>query len=867
MKKFIWGAYLSTPQIFIKTLSHYYHPHPFRFIQPNVDFINGKAENFYKILPLLAAHVTQVTYVFFYRNLPLSNFSLRSGTTTSLSKVFLKKFKFFKNFLLKTAESPLRKKFFYKFRRYEYVWENHIARPRRRFKATNNYKSNYNPNFKIFFKFKFFNIWKTFHNKTFKIFFKKKINILNTINHKYTRRKRLKNSVAFSYLVYLRSREISRFSLTTYCFVTLYYTGINIYNLFRFDLKHTYWKNYTVFKTHYNEFFPYEASFSNFTKYYYAFHLTKTFSKSFHNYWSEEFYSELLSAYTQINFESVTISQLPKELIQMVGHRIKSRIPIYTQFFKAYPPKVAEDPIKALSNPREKIKKLRYLHIFFPQKDKYKFWSKSILTSVTYTTSFFKHLPSPLMIINFPKLDIYLYSKIKKKILKSTKLKAKKYYLTRKSLWVNIFSTRNLYLSPNYSTKLTFENFKKIFDIYTPIKFLTLPDLSELNLITIFQFNAVVTPYWGWQFPLSIKSFLVNSPYIPNKTVFFEFSNITKSVKNLFPNFFRRRCTLFLNQRIFKKRHFYDFKRDVLPALRHTKHKQISWNKFITALVTSDEVTFFSNFFFNFNKNFFYNANHLNSIHLNLDFEAFTDLLEPYLDNQNIFLNRSITSNFSTIFQKNWYLSNYNPIYNLPLTFKKNLYKYENFSRTPSNPRYLQAFINGFISFWSSLKSLFVLQTNFSNIDESFTNELIGLSAENMNYFTNIHVKFFKKFPVSKFIEFFTFSVFKKDLNYFVKFFKLFVEEMSLKEHKRVFYAFEFLLKKFLYKTLSLTNTYGIKFEVAGKISVTGNSKTRNKIIKLGYYSLTHKKLKIDYLFDVIRTSTGVLGFRIFITY
>jgi hypothetical protein len=57
----------------------------------------------------------------------------------------------------------------------------------------------------------------------------------------------------------------------------------------------------------------------------------------------------------------------------MVGHRIKSRIPIYTQFFKAYPPKVAEDPIKALSNPREKIKKLRYLHIFFPQKDKYKF--------------------------------------------------------------------------------------------------------------------------------------------------------------------------------------------------------------------------------------------------------------------------------------------------------------------------------------------------------------------------------------------------------------------------------------------------------------------------------------------------------------
>jgi ribosomal protein S3 len=75
------------------------------------------------------------------------------------------------------------------------------------------------------------------------------------------------------------------------------------------------------------------------------------------------------------------------------------------------------------------------------------------------------------------------------------------------------------------------------------------------------------------------------------------------------------------------------------------------------------------------------------------------------------------------------------------------------------------------------------------------------------------------------------------------------------------------MLKKFLYKILLWTKTKGIKFEVAGKISVTGNSKKRRKIVKLGYYSLTHKKLKIDYLLDTIRTPTGVLGFRMFMTY
>jgi hypothetical protein len=159
------------------------------------------------------------------------------------------------------------------------------------------------------------------------------------------------------------------------------------------------------------------------------------------------------------------------------------------------------------------------------------------------------------------------------------------------------------------------------------------------------------------------------------------------------------------------------------------------------------------------------------------------------------------------------------------------------------------------------------MQSNLTLADKDFTYKLLTSTIEGIFYFSKINVKFFKKFPVSRFVEFFTLSLLKKDLNFFVKFFKSFLEEIFLKEHKRIFYSFEFMLKKFLYKIMAWTKTKGIKFEVSGKISVTGNSKKRRRIVKLGCYSLTHKKLKIDYLLDTIRTSTGVLGFRTFITY
>ena len=217
-------------------------------------------------------------------------------------------------------------------------------------------------------------------------------------------------------------------------------------------------------------------------------------------------------------------------------------------------------------------------------------------------------------------------------------------------------------------------------------------------------------------------------------------------------------------------------------------------------------------------------------------------------------INKSLTSNHTSFFM-------------LPEVIKRLLLKKKKVVVDVINYKYIQQYVTNFISHYSSLKSLFILQTNVSR----FTNDGVVGYKEIIQglvfYFSKLNKKYFRNFDLNFFMEIFIFTLFKKDLNYFIKFFKNELEEMSLKKHKRVLYSFEFLLKKFFSKFFFYAKVAGLKFEISGKISVTGNSKTRNKIIKYGQYSFTNKSLCIDYIYDIIRTTTGVMGFRMFITY
>jgi len=63
----------------------------------------------------------------------------------------------------------------------------------------------------------------------------------------------------------------------------------------------------------------------------------------------------------------------------------------------------------------------------------------------------------------------------------------------------------------------------------------------------------------------------------------------------------------------------------------------------------------------------------------------------------------------------------------------------------------------------------------------------------------------------------------------------------------------------------SFLGAIGIKFVINGKISVTGNAKTRAKHIGAGKRGLTTISRRVSFAQRQIRTPTGVLGIKCFI--
>jgi ribosomal protein S3 len=55
----------------------------------------------------------------------------------------------------------------------------------------------------------------------------------------------------------------------------------------------------------------------------------------------------------------------------------------------------------------------------------------------------------------------------------------------------------------------------------------------------------------------------------------------------------------------------------------------------------------------------------------------------------------------------------------------------------------------------------------------------------------------------------------------------------------------------------------GVKFQLKGKISVAGNSRTRTAFHYIGFTSHATFNNKILYKLSLIRTFTGILGFKI----
>ena len=104
-----------------------------------------------------------------------------------------------------------------------------------------------------------------------------------------------------------------------------------------------------------------------------------------------------------------------------------------------------------------------------------------------------------------------------------------------------------------------------------------------------------------------------------------------------------------------------------------------------------------------------------------------------------------------------------------------------------------------------------------------------------------------------------------KDVNYFYKWFIKVFEKNFYRKHKKLLYTLKLFFKNYLFIYFKFFNCLGFLLKIKGKISVGGNSKKRSYMIKLGSSSLSKKNIKFNFYKGLVRTSVGVLGFKLFL--
>ena len=94
-----------------------------------------------------------------------------------------------------------------------------------------------------------------------------------------------------------------------------------------------------------------------------------------------------------------------------------------------------------------------------------------------------------------------------------------------------------------------------------------------------------------------------------------------------------------------------------------------------------------------------------------------------------------------------------------------------------------------------------------------------------------------------------------------------FLEKLRPKLHKKFLFLLKFFIQKNFRNIFSYTGAKGFKLVVNGKISVTGNAKTRCYRMSFGKSSFSKKSLHLSYSHGLVKTRTGVLGLLFILAY
>lgn len=91
--------------------------------------------------------------------------------------------------------------------------------------------------------------------------------------------------------------------------------------------------------------------------------------------------------------------------------------------------------------------------------------------------------------------------------------------------------------------------------------------------------------------------------------------------------------------------------------------------------------------------------------------------------------------------------------------------------------------------------------------------------------------------------------------------------KISFWKYKMFLRYLQYILRNFYWPYFEDFNVKGIKFQLKGKVSVAGNARTRTVFVRVGSVSHSTYNYKVLTNLNLLRTFTGVIGFRTWLVF
>ena len=205
--------------------------------------------------------------------------------------------------------------------------------------------------------------------------------------------------------------------------------------------------------------------------------------------------------------------------------------------------------------------------------------------------------------------------------------------------------------------------------------------------------------------------------------------------------------------------------------------------------------------------------------------------------------------------------NNFFPLY--CLSFKK-FKKLILFSKKQQSPAYSAYYMYYLVNFLELIckKKIWIRMNTKKQISDDVYSKFTALFLKNRADQVNIGKHFF----LIEFYEIIYLSFINRDIAFFAMWFKKVMEKIHLKKHRKMVKVVHSTIRNNLL-FLELTGLKGFSMDVRGKLGTAGNSKKKHYAFTVGSIAPTTKSHGLNLYQTTVRTSTGVLGVTILMSY